>query len=399
VAGLATEESIVNPDTKLSSAGINLVIDRVTRVDCVQKRVFVEGGSEYPYDKLIMGTGSRPVLPDIPGRRLEGVFTLRSLHHAEAIRAFLKKRNPLKLTFIGAGFISLEVATLLKQANPEYEITIVELLGHPLAAMLDADFSQEVETHLEHMEFDLRMGREVVALEGNGRVSSVELDSNDSIESDMVFVNVGSRPNLALARDMGLRIGDHGIKINEFLETSDPDVLAAGDCADFKHFSTGRSHPGSLRGPAVLTGRLAAKRLAGYEIPFPGLLNASACNLVNLNVAATGLTEREAHSESIQTVSAVVGSRSKHGMIPGKKPWKLKLVFDRNNRILIGGQIISEDVAPVKEIDAISALILGRKSVEDVTVFATAGNPDISCEPSLEPIAIAAEQCLQKMGS
>jgi NADPH-dependent 2,4-dienoyl-CoA reductase/sulfur reductase-like enzyme len=214
----------------------------------------------------------------------------------------------------------------------------------------------------------------------------------------MVFMNVGSTPNLDLARGMGLALGPCGIKINDLLETSDPNVLAAGDCADFKHFVTGRSNPGSLRGPAVLTGRLAAKRLAGYQIPFPGLLNASACNLVDWNVAATGLTESQAREEGIETVSAVVESRSRHGMIPGVKPWTLKLVFDKASRTLIGGQILSQDVAPTKEIDAISALILGRKTVEEITVFAAAGNPDISCEPSLEPISIAGEQCLQKMG-
>jgi len=398
VAGLVTGESIVNPDTKLSAAGVSVVIDRVTRVDAKNKKVLVAGGSEYSYDKLIMGTGSRPVPLDIPGGDLNGVFTLRSLHEAEAIREFLEKETPLKLTFVGAGFISLEVATLLKQANPNYEITIVELLQHPLPTMLDEDLSQRVQTGLESMGLDLKMGRKVHAIKGNGAVSSVQLDSGEVIASDMLFVNVGSTPNLVLARDMGLEIGRHGIKINQFLETSDPNVLAAGDCSDFKHFVTGRSDPGALRGPAVLTGRLAAKRLAGYKIPFPGLLNASACNLIDWNVAATGLTEAQATRESIKTVSAIVESRSRHGMIPGVKPWTLKLVFDADKRTLIGGQILSEEVSPVKEIDAISALILGRKTVEDLTVFATAGNPDISCEPSMEPIAIAAEQCLQKMG-
>jgi NADPH-dependent 2,4-dienoyl-CoA reductase/sulfur reductase-like enzyme len=398
VAGLVTAESIVNPDTKLSGAGVKVVIDRVTRVDAKHRKVFVAGGPEYGYDKLIMGTGSRPVDLDIPGWELEGVFTLRSLHQAETIREFLAKKTPRKLTFVGAGFISLEVAVLLKQANPDYELTIVELLQHPLPTMLDEDLSRRVQTCLETIGLDLRMGRKVDAIRGKSSVESVQLDSGELIESDMVFVNVGSRPNLSLARDMGLRVGPCGIKINQFLETSDPDVLAAGDCADFKNFVTGKSDPGALRGPAVVTGRLAAKRLAGYKIPFPGLLNASACNLIDWNIAATGLTEAQATRESIRTVSATVESRSRHGMIPGVKPWTLKLVFDASKRTLIGGQIWSEDLSPVKEIDTISALILGRKTVEDLTVFATAGNPDISCEPSMEPIAIAAEQCLQKMG-
>ncbi|HSM73197.1 MAG TPA: FAD-dependent oxidoreductase, partial [Desulfobacterales bacterium] len=278
------------------------------------------------------------------------------------------------------------------------EITIVELLQHPLATMLDPELCQRVEKYLVEKGFQLKMGQKVVGIQGNGRVSSVKLESGEEIAADMVFMNVGAAPNLELAREMGLEIGRFGVKVNAFLETSDPDILAAGDCADNKHFVTGTSNPGALRGPAVIMGRLAAKRLAGYEIPFPGLLNASACNLIDWNVAATGLTEAQAQREGIETVSATVDSRSKHGMIPGMTPWTLKLVFDRNQRTLIGGQILSRDIAPTKEIDAVSALILGRKTVEDVTVFVTAGNPDISSEPSLEPLTIAAEQCLQKMG-
>jgi NADPH-dependent 2,4-dienoyl-CoA reductase/sulfur reductase-like enzyme len=398
VAGLVTGDSIVNPDSKLTDAGVRVIVDRVTKVDRNHRNVFVEGGSEYAYDKLIMGTGSRPVFLDIPGRKLEGVFILWSLHHAETIREFLIRRDPRKLTFVGAGFISLEVAVLLKQANPEYEITIVELLSHPLATILDEEISRRIKTYLEDKGFKFRMGRKVREIKGNGSVSSVQLDSGETIAAEMVFMNVGSMPNLAVARDMGLEIGQYGIKVNRFLETSDPYILAAGDCADFKHFVTGRSNPGGHRGPAVLTGRLAAKRLAGYEIPFPGLLNASACNLIDWYVAATGLTEDQARREAIETVNATVDSRSRHGMIPGAKPWTLKLVFDRRKRTLIGGQILSENVSPVKEIDTISALILGKKTVEELTVFATAGSPDISCEPSMEPIAIAAEQCLLKIG-
>ena len=398
VAGLVTGESIVNPDTKLTDAGINVVVDRVTKVDRKAKKVFLADGTEYAYDKLIMSTGSSPISPPIPGNDLDGVFTLRSLQHAEVIREFIKTKSPGKITFVGAGFISLEVALLLKQANPDYDITIVELLKHPLATMLDEELCERVESYLTEKGFHLKLGKKVVALQGNGAVSAVKLDSGEILDADMVFMNVGAAPNLELARDMGLEIGQFGIRVNQFLETSDPDVLAAGDCADNKHFVTGTPNPGALRGPAVIMGRLAAKRLAGYEIPFPGLLNASACNLIDWNVAATGLTEEQAQKEGIETVSALVDSRSKHGMIPGMTPWTLKLVFDRNKRTLIGGQILSKEISPAKEIDAISALILGRKTVEEITVFTTAGNPDISSEPSMEPITIAAEQCLQKMG-
>ena len=120
--------------------------------------------------------------------------------------------------------------------------------------------------------------------------------------------------------------------------------------------------------------------------------------MFDLAVSSTGLAEEDATKEGFETVCATVDSRSKHGMIPGMKPWRIKLVFDKNTQKILGGQIVSHSVPPVKEIDAISGFILGGRTISDLTTFMAASNPDISSEPSLEPITIAAEQALQKLG-
>jgi NADPH-dependent 2,4-dienoyl-CoA reductase/sulfur reductase-like enzyme len=185
--------------------------------------------------------------------------------------------------------------------------------------------------------------------------------------------------------------------VNKFLETSVPDVMAAGDCVEKYNFVTQKPVAGQLRGPAVIQGRLAAKRLAGYEITFPGVLNNSAVRLFDKYIGSVGLTEEEARREGIEVLSTTVTSRSKHGMIPGVKPWTLKLIFDKVSHKVIGGQIISDSEAPVKEIDTVNALILGEKTIADLTTLMCAGNPDCSSEPSLEPITICAEQALQKL--
>ena len=185
--------------------------------------------------------------------------------------------------------------------------------------------------------------------------------------------------------------------MNKYLETSNPDVLAGGDCVEKIHYVTKKPAPSQLRGPSVIQGRLAAKRLAGYEIEFPGILNNSAVRLYDKYIAVTGLTEKLAQEEGFETVSVIVNSRSKHGMIPGVKSWTLKLIFDKETQRLIGGQIISDSDASVKEIDTINALILGEKTIPEITTLMSAGNPDCSSEPSLEPITVAAEQALQKI--
>jgi len=188
-----------------------------------------------------------------------------------------------------------------------------------------------------------------------------------------------------------------GIKVNEFQETSNPDILAAGDCVEKKNFITQKPDPGRLRGPAVIQGRLAAKRLAGYDIKFPGVLNTGGCEMFDLTVSATGLTEEAAAKEGFVTICTIADSRNKHGMIPGTMPWQIKLVFDKKTEKIIGAQIVSHSIPPSRKIDAISAFILGGKTISDLTTFMSACNPDISSEASLEPISVAAGVGLQKI--
>jgi NADH oxidase (H2O2-forming) len=363
VAGLAASESIIIPDSKLEGAGIKLVLGNVIRIAPEKKQVTLGNGESIAYTKLFLATGSSSFVPPIPGNDLEGVFTLRGAPDAEKIKGFLSEKTPKKLVFVGAGFITLEIASLLAAANDQLDISIVELLNRPLPVLLDKDMADSVTDYLTEKNIRLVTGRRVEKIVGfKGRVNAVELDSGEAIAADLVFINVGVTPNLDLARSIGLEMGRFGIKVNPFQETSDPDILAGGDCVEKINLVTGKPDAGYLRGPAVMQGRLAAKRLAGYDIPFPGVLNAGGCQLFDLVVTATGLTEEAAAANGYETVCAIVESRTKHGMIPGVKPWKIKLVFDRPTKRLLGGQIVSHGIGPAREIDAVSAFIMGKKN-------------------------------------
>lgn len=383
----------------LADQNITVIQDEVTRVNRTAKTVTLADGRELTYTKLYLATGSSSFVPPIEGRDLQGVMTLRGLPDAERIKDHLATTNTKHIVCIGAGFISMEAATLLAEQHPgEYTITIVELMDRPLPLMLDPEMSAVVREYLEDKGLHFRTGEKVERIVGDGtRVTGVQLASGEALDADMVFLNVGVRPNTQLAEDAGLDMARFGIKVNTFQETSDPDILAGGDCVEKFNFLTKKPAPGQLRGPAVVQGRLAAKRLAGYSIEFPGVLDAGGCKMFDLTITATGFTEENAAREGYSTVSAVVDSRSKHAMIPDVKPWKIKLVFDRASQQLIGGQIVSHSVAMAREIDAITAFILGGKTIADLTTFTSACNPDISAEPSAEPITIAAEQALQKL--
>ncbi len=399
MAGLAAAESIVVPDKKLEGAGINVFVDEVNKIDTKEKYVTTSGGKKFNYDKLILATGSSSFIPPFEGKDLKGVVSLRGLEDAKNIRSFIAENSPKKLIFIGAGFITMEIASLISAQNPgAFDISVIEFLNRPLPLMLDKDMADPVQEYLEEKGIKILTGKKVEKILGSdGKVTGVELASGEKLDADMVFVNVGVRPNIKLAEDAGLEITRLGIKVNEYQETSDPDILATGDCVEKINFITKKPEGGRLRGPAVVQGRLAAKRLAGYDIKFPGVLNAGGCQMFDLVISATGFSEEMAAKEGFETVCSIVDSRSKHGMIPGMKPWKIKLIFDKKSQKIIGGQIVSHAIPPAREIDAITAFIMGGKTIPELTMFTSACNPDISSEPSMEPTAVAAEQALRKL--
>jgi NADPH-dependent 2,4-dienoyl-CoA reductase/sulfur reductase-like enzyme len=398
VAGLATKDSIVVPDKMLEGAGIKIIIDRAVGVDSRNKTVTLQNKGVISYDKLLLANGAEPVIPPLEGRDLKGVFTLRSTPDAEAMIRFMQEHKIQNLAVVGAGFIGLEVGTLLKTTNQELNVTIVEMLNRPVAAMLDDDMASKVTTYLEEQGIALQLGIGVVKIVGEaGVVSGIELDSGDIVKADMVLVSVGARTNFDLAKQAGIEMGTYGIKVNEFMETSDADILAAGDNVENTCLVTGRKLSGQLRGTAVSQGRLAAKRLAGAAIPFPGVLYASCVKLFDICAASVGLSEEAAQKLDIKTAAFTVDSRSKHGMIKGMKPWTLKVIFNTQTRKVIGSQIVSMAEAPMKEIDTMNMAIKMGAVPEDLFTINCAGHPDLSSEPSLEPISIVGVQASGKI--
>ena len=382
----------------LEGMGITVVQDKVNRVDSDNNIAYTQKGQDFSYDKLFLATGASSFVPPIQGNDLDGIMTLRGLPDAVNIKKALSTGTPKKIVFIGAGFISMEIASLLADGNSDFDISIIELMDRPLPLMLDKDMADVVQSYLEEKGLKILTREKVEKLIGTeGKVRGVQLESEETVDADLVFLNVGVGPNIELAEQIGLEMERFGIKVNEFQETSDPDILAGGDCVEKFNFITKKPTPGQLRGPAVVQGRLAAKRLTGYDISFPGVLDAGGCKMFDMTITATGFTETNGAAEGFETISAVVDSRSKHNMIPGMKPWKIKLVFNRKDEKLIGGQIVSHAVAPAREIDAVTAFILGGKTIQELTTFTSACNPDISSEPSAEPITLAAEQALQKL--
>ena len=390
---IATGNVMVDPsykdDAVFTNQGIKLVNVKAVGIDRKSRTITTADGSKYLYDKLILATGAKPIVLPISGVDLGGVFTLRTSGDAVNILNWINSQRVKNVVIVGAGAIGTEIAYLI--ARQGLKIIFVEMLNHIMGKVLDADMAQEIEDYIREKGVDLKLGQKVEAIIGEKEVESVKLSSGKEIKAEMVIISGGVEPSAGLAKKAGLEMGKFGLKVDEYLQTSDPDIFAAGDIIEYKSFITGKSMFGQLRPNAVIGGRVAAKNLFGHKVKFPGLINSFATKFFDQSIAAAGITEQEAKENSIDVISAKQKSMSRHSMMRDKKPYTVKLIFNRQTKKIIGGQIVSMDSSPVKHIDVIAMAIRCGLTVLDLTTLRCAGQPELSSDPGMEPLALAAE--------
>jgi NADH oxidase (H2O2-forming) len=383
-------------DGIFTKAGINLVNVKAEKIDRKQKMVTTADGKDYYYDKLVLATGARSVVPPIPGAELPGVFTLRTSGSAIDILQWLNTKRVKGLVLVGGGAISVEIAYLAKQHG--INVTMVEILEHILSKSLDPDMSEDVESYMKEQGIELRLGEQVKEISGNGKVQGVSLASGKRINADMVIICVGAEPRSELAEKAGLEMGELGLKVNKYLGTSDPDIYSAGDLVQYSSFITGKPIRGQLRPNAVIGGRIIAKNILGHGIEYPPFINSFATKFFEKSIAGTGITESEAVNNGISAVSSIQSSASQHSMMRSRKPYKIKLIFDKKDKRIIGGQIVSDSECPIKHIDALAVAIRARWTSLDLSTLRCAGQPELSPDPGMEPIALAAETVEKMLG-
>ncbi len=377
-------------DSIFTEQNINLVNVKATEIDREQKVVITEDGNSYGYDKLVLATGAEPILPPVPGINLQGVFTLRKSDDAVNIQHWMNTRRVKTAVLIGAGPIGVEIAYLT--ARHGIKVYLVEMLDHILQTALDPDMSGQVEAYMQQQGVHLRLGQRIENIKGNEQVDNVVLSSGETIETQMVFLFTGTRANSKLAEQAQLKMGNLGLHVNSYLQTSDPDIYAAGDLIEYPSWITGKPTVGQLRPNAVIGGRVIAKNILGKKIEFPGFINSFATKFFDKSIAGTGLTELQAREENIEVITAVQSAASQHSMMRERRPYTVKLVFNKQTHKLIGGQIVSDSECPVKHIDALTVAIRGNLTALDLATLRCAGQPELSPDPGIEPIALASEK-------
>jgi NADPH-dependent 2,4-dienoyl-CoA reductase/sulfur reductase-like enzyme/rhodanese-related sulfurtransferase len=371
----------------------------VTRVDPKGRRIEVrnlESGESYTesYDKLVLSPGAEPVKPPIPGIDLPGIFTVRNVPDTDRIREHIQRNKPRHALIVGAGFIGLEMAENLHRLG--LRVTIVEM-AEQVMTPLDFEMAAEVHQHLKtkNVEFYLREAVTDFARD-KGRIVA-RLSGGRSLIVDLVVLGIGVRPDAALAREAGLQIGGRGgILVNEYLQSSDPDIYALGDAIEFPNPIIGKPMTVYLAGPANKQGRVVADNIARGNIrSYGGSIATAIAQVFDLTVASTGLSEKVLRAEGIPYLSSITHSASHAGYYPDAQPTSLKVVFSPNDGKLFGAQIVGYQGVD-KRIDVIAALLKRGGTVYDLEEAEHAYAPPYSS--AKDPVNIAgfvAENILQ----
>ena len=357
---------------------------RATRIDRAGHRVEVtnvETGatSSLPYDKLVIATGAVPVVPaSLEGKDLEGVFTLTKIADANKIIAALAAPDAKKAVVVGGGLIGMEGAEAFRERG--LDVSVVEALEHVLPGLLDEDMSVAVEKELEGKGVHLFTGQRVLRLEGNeqGRVARV-VTEKDTIEADVVLLAIGFRPNSGLAQDAGLEIGPlGGIVVDEFLQTSDPDIYSGGDCVENVHRVTGKNVFTPMGSTANKHGRIIGTNVTGGHDTFPGVLGTAVAKVFDISVGRVGLSTDEAREAGFQPVIASGKGRDRAGYYPGALESTVKLVADAATGRVLGAQLVGAgDVS--KRTDILVTAITAERTVDDMA------NLDLAYAPPFSP--------------
>ena len=344
-----------------------------------------------PYDSLILATGASAVIPPIKGKEKQGIFVVRTLEDGEKIDAAIRA-GAKNGVVIGAGLIGLEVAMAFVERG--LQTTVVELLPQTLPAMLDSDMAKIVQDKFEEKGLRVITGTGVSEILGGEKVTGVAA-GNEQIPADILVVATGISANNQLAQETGCAIGSYkAILTNMRMETSAKDIYAAGDCAEAVSLITHRPVLYQLGTVAVRHGKVAGTNAAGGYAMFPGCLGSSTTKLFDLEIGATGLTEALASKNGITPLVGTVSSKTRADYYPGALPIKIKLVFDRESELLVGGQIVGgEEVT--QRINALSFAIQKQMTLRELMKADTAYTPPL-CE-TWEPMVFAAETALRKI--
>ena len=362
------ELTLQTPESFFSRFRVQMKVrHEVTAIHPERKAVSVknlESGEvfEEHYDKLILSPGAKPTQPRLGGMELENIFTLRTVEDTFAIKEYINAHHPKSVVLAGGGFIALELAENLRELG--MDVTIVQR-PKQLMNPFDADMAAFIHAEMRRHGVRLMLGHTVEGFESRNGGVDVLLKEEAPLHGDMVVLAIGVTPDTALAKEAGLELGLKGsIVVNDRMETSVPDIYAAGDAVQVRHSVTGQEVLLSLAGPANKQGRIIADNICGGDSRYRGSQGSSVIKVFSMTAAATGINETNARKAGLDVESVILSPMSHAGYYPGGKVMTMKVVFEKGTYRLLGAQIVGYEGVD-KRIDVLATAIhAGLKATE-----------------------------------
>ena len=309
---------------------------------------------EENYDKLILSPGAKPTQPRLPGVGIDKLFTLRTVEDTFRIKEYINKNHPKSAVLAGGGFIGLELAENLRELG--MDVTIVQR-PKQLMNPFDPDMASMIHNEMRKHGIKLVLGYTVEGFKEKDNGVEVLLKDNPSLQADMVVLAIGVTPDTVLAKEAGLELGiKESIVVNDRMETSVPDIYAAGDAVQVKHYVTGNDALISLAGPANKQGRIIADNICGGDSRYLGSQGSSVIKVFDMTAATTGINETNAKKSGLEVDTVILSPMSHAGYYPAGKVMTMKVVFEKESYRLLGTQIIGYEGVD-KRIDVLATAI------------------------------------------
>lgn len=340
----------------------------VTQIDRANRQVMVRDladGHEYQtnYDVLILSPGAEPVRPRMPGIDSPRVFTLRSIPDMDAIKAVVEKEGCSHAVVVGGGYIGLEMAEAL--IDRDLSVSLVELEANVMGSV-DPEMATPLHEELTRHGVDLHLRTSVTEVISDGHGTSVLLSNGKRIVTDLVIMAVGVRPEVRLAEEAGLEIGRRGgIVVNEYMQTSDPNIYAVGDAVEVTDFVGGCPAVIPLAGPANRQGRIAANSIFGRDSKYAKTQGTAICKVFDLAVGTTGMNEKNLKRQNMAYEKVYVHPADHAGYYPGASQLSLKLLFDPKTGKILGAQCVGAKGVD-KRIDVLAVALRAGMTVFDL---------------------------------
>ena len=340
----------------------------VTNVDFSNKKVTVKNLNtnevlEESYDKLMIASGARAIIPPIKNIDLENVVTLKSMDDGNKLRELMSKEENKKIAIIGAGFIGLEAAEAAKHRGKE--VTVIQLQDRVLQEVFDKDITDLLEEELRENGVNLLLSETVTELIGDGKVSKVKTNKRE-IEADIVILATGVKPNTDFLNCDEIKMIRNGaIVVDKYGRTSVEDVYAAGDCATINSLITDREIYVPLATGANKLGRIVGENLAGQNNSFQGSMASSCIKVMDMEAARTGLSEKEVLNLGFNYKTKFITDMNQTSYYPGRERIYVKLIYDAHTRVILGGQVAGYKDA-VQRCNVLAACIYAKMTTEQL---------------------------------